>query len=311
VHDLGVTSPLAVGGNRARWAELPESVRHVIERVAGARVVWADNRPGGFSPALASVLTLADGRRVFAKAVTEERSEFAAGAIHRETDILAGLPQHVPAPALIWGGDHIDEAGDWAIMVTEAVDGHTPAQPWRSDELRRYLDATTVLAESLTPAPFSAPAIAADEDFIANWATLDHPRAAELAELENGWPAATTGESLLHGDLRADNFLLTASGFVVVDWPAACLGAPWLDLIFGLPSVAMHGGGEPETLWSAHPLSHAADPGAVDSVLAGLAGFFLSRAVLPPIPLLPTLREFQRVQGEETLRWLSRRRGWS
>ncbi|NUO60097.1 MAG: phosphotransferase [Hamadaea sp.] len=306
-----MTSPLAVGGNRARWEDLPESVHAVIERAVGGRVIGAASQPGGFSPAMASVLTLADGRTVFAKAVTEERSEYAAGAIRRETDILAGLPPQVPAPALIWGGDHIDEAGDWAIMVTEAVDGWTPAQPWQPDELRRFLDAATVLADSLTPAPFPAPAVAEDPDFVGNWATLTHPHLDELVELEFGWVAATEGDALLHGDLRADNFLLTTTGFAVVDWPAACLGVRWLDLMISLPSVAMHGGGDPEALWSAHPLSREADPGAVDSVLATLAGYFLARAVLPPVPLLPTLRDFQRAQGEVALRWLSGRRGWS
>ncbi|MEV6964650.1 phosphotransferase [Hamadaea sp. NPDC051192] len=306
-----MTSPLAVGGNRARWEDLPQSVHAVIEQAAGARVIGAVSQPGGFSPAMASVLTLADGHTVFAKAVTEERSEYAAAAIRREADILAGLPPQVPSPALIWGGDHIDEAGDWAIMVTEAVDGWTPAQPWQPDELRRFLDAATVLADSLTPAPFHAPALAEDADFAENWADLTHPRQAELAELEFGWAAATEGDALLHGDLRADNFLLTTTGFVVVDWPAACLGARWLDLIVSLPSVAMHGGGDPEALWSAHPLSREPDPAAVDAVLAGLAGYFLARAAEPPVPLLPTLRDFQRAQGEVALRWLSGRRHWS
>ncbi|NUR70096.1 MAG: phosphotransferase [Hamadaea sp.] len=306
-----MTSPLAVGGNRARWEDLPESVRAVIERAVDAPVTGAASQPGGFSPALASVLTLADGRRVFAKAVTEERSEYAAGAIRREADILAGLPAQVPAPALIWAGDHIDEAGDWAIMVTEAIDGRMPAQPWRPDELRRFLHAASVLADSLTPAPFAAPALAEDAALTGNWAALDHPRSAELIELEFGWAAATEGDALLHGDLRADNFLLTETGFVVVDWPAACTGARWLDLMISLPSVAMHGGGDPEALWSAHPFSREADPDAVDSVLAGLAGYFLANAALPPVPLLPTLRDFQRAQGDVALRWLGFRRGWS
>src|SRR5215218_9638190 len=117
------TTPLAVGGSRLRWHELPEAVRRVIETAAGGRVAAAANQQGGFSPALASVLTLADGRRVFAKAVNEERNDYAAAAIRREAHILAGLPDQVPAPRLLWGGDHIDETGDWAVLVTEAVDG--------------------------------------------------------------------------------------------------------------------------------------------------------------------------------------------
>jgi aminoglycoside phosphotransferase (APT) family kinase protein len=305
------TSPLAIGGHRIRWHELPEAVRAVIETAAGGPVVTAASQHGGFSPALASVLTLADGRKVFAKTVTEERNDFAAAAIRREAQVLAGLPEAVPAPRLLWAGDHADETGDWAILITEAVDGWSPAQPWQPDELRRYLAAAEVLADSLTPSPISALALADDVEAFTNWATLtEQPHAQELIELERGWAAATAGTSLLHGDLRADNFLLTETGFAVVDWPAACVGAPWVDLLLGLPSIAMHGGGDPEKLWANHPLSRGVDPDAVDAVLAGLAGFFLSRSLQPPIPLLPTLRDFQRVQAEVSLRWLAGRRGW-
>jgi hypothetical protein len=42
-------------------------------------------------------------------------------------------------------------------------------------------------------------------------------------------------------------------------------------------------------------------------VLAALAGFFVHRSTLPPPPGLPTLREFQRAQGAESLAWLRRR----
>jgi len=302
---------MAVGGSRIRWHELPESVRRVIETAAGGPVVTAANQQGGFSPALASVLTLADGRKVFAKTVTEERNDFAAAAIRREAHILAGLPEQVPAPRLIWSADHVDETGDWAVLVTEAVDGWSPAQPWRPEELRRYLDGVARLADTLTPSPLTAHALTDEVEDFTNWSELAHPKAAELAELESGFVEAAAGTSLLHGDLRADNFLLTETGFAVVDWPAACVGAKWVDLFLGLPSIAMHGGGDPEEIWSHHPLSRGVDPGAADAVLAGLAGFFISRSLQPPIPLLPTLRDFQRVQGEVSLRWLAGRRGWT
>ncbi|NUT33330.1 MAG: phosphotransferase [Hamadaea sp.] len=301
-------SPLAVGGNRLRWPDLPAHVQQTIEDALGAAVVGAENREGGFSPALASVLTLADGRRVFAKAVDAERSEFSVDALRREAKILAALPPSLPASKLIWFGEY----ASWTILILEAVDGHTPAQPWQPAELARFLDAATLLADSLTPTPIDLVPLGDDVDAFTNWEKLpDHPHAAELAALEADWATAVAGNSLLHGDLRADNFLLTADGFVVVDWPAACVGAPWVDLVLGLPSVAMHGGGDPEALWAAHPLSRRADPAAVDVVLAGIAGFFVARSLEPPVPLLPTIREFQRVQGEITLAWLACRRGWA
>jgi len=281
------TAPLAVGGNRLRWGELPGFVREAIEDACGDRVVAADNREGGFSPGLASVLTLESGATVFAKAVSMARNEFTVAAIRNETRVLRTLPDTVPAPRLRWSYDD----GEWAVLVTDAVDGHTPAQPWRRDELVRFLDAATVLARSLTPSPIEAAKLADDPEFYVE-----------------GWPEATEGTALLHGDLRADNFLLTRNGFTVVDWPSVCVGQPWIDLLFALPSIAMHGGGDPQELWSAHALSREADPDAVNVVLTGLAHFFLTRSLEPVPPLLPTIRQFQRTQGEITAAWLAARR---
>ena len=131
-----------------------------------------------------------------------------------------------------------------------------------------------------------------------------------LAELESAWPAAAAGPSLLHGDLRADNVLLTDSGGVVVDWPSACTGAAWVDLLLALPSVAMHGGGDPEALWAAYPPALGVDPAAATAVLAAATGYFLHGSRQPPPPNLPLLREVQRAQGKVAVAWLRRRLRW-
>ncbi|HLQ60836.1 MAG TPA: hypothetical protein VK131_03140, partial [Candidatus Acidoferrales bacterium] len=62
------------GGTRLLWPELPPEIRRALEARLGAAVVEAVSRPGGFSPGLASSLRLADGRRVFVKAVSPERN---------------------------------------------------------------------------------------------------------------------------------------------------------------------------------------------------------------------------------------------
>jgi hypothetical protein len=150
---METTVPLAVGGNRLRWPELPGFVRRAIEDALSGTVVAADSKEGGFSPGLASVLTLDSGAKVFAKAVSMQRNEFTVAAIRNEVRVLAALPETVPAPRLRWSYDD----GDWVALITDAVDGHTPAQPWRRDELARFLDAATILARSLTPSPLEAP----------------------------------------------------------------------------------------------------------------------------------------------------------
>lgn len=53
----------------------------------------------------------------------------------------------------------------------------------------------------------------------------------------------TAGETLLHGDVRADNLLLTASGVTLVDWPHARVGAAFVDPVLFAPALPAGGGG--------------------------------------------------------------------
>lgn len=301
----------AFGGSRLGWHEVAPGPRSALEGEIGARVVASGGRSGGFSPGLASVLTFDDGRRVFAKAISAERNSFSVDMIRAESRVLAALPAHVPAPRLHWTYDD----GEWVALVTEAIDGHNPGLPWNAEDLARFLAAATTLAESLTPRPIDAPAIWEHNEFrswsrlaaepgSARFAPWIRTRMPQLAGLDAQWPTASRGDALMHGDFRADNLVLRSDGgFVAVDWPSVMAGPPWLDLLFSLPSVSMHGGGDPDELWCVHPLRRTADPDAVNVALAGFAGMLLARSLEPVPPLLPTIREFQRVQAETTLRW--------
>lgn len=312
-----MNAPLAVGHNRLTWPQLPPDLRHQVQCAAGSRVVAAANQPGGFSPGLASVLHLADGRAVFVKAANTARNPHTPGMHRQEVRMLAALPARVPAPRLRWRYDD----GDWVAMMTDAVPGHTPTQPWREDELSRFIGLAETLTDVLTPAPVSAPhAPHAFADMFCGWRqwaghhTTDgldewaRRRLDTLAERESSATAAIGGNTLLHGDLRADNVLLSRlGGAVAVDWPHACIGAAWLDLLLALPSIAMHGGGDPEQLWRAYRPARTADPDEVNAVLAAAVGFFLWQGHQPPPPNLAALRAFQRAQGRAGLAWLRQR----
>jgi hypothetical protein len=139
------------------------------------------------------------------------------------------------------------------------------------------------------------------------WARAHLPR---LAGLESHWPAAISGTTLVHGDIRSDNILLTADRVVFVDWPHAAIGAPVFDVVAWGPSVVLEGGPGPEELLSAHEPSLAADPDAITALVAAVTGFFVARSFRPPPPGLPTVRAFQAAQGEVALAWLRRRTGW-
>jgi aminoglycoside phosphotransferase (APT) family kinase protein len=316
-----MTNILGVGGNRLVWADLPDHVRNGIEGVLGAPVVETTSEPGGFSPGLAARVVLADGRRMFVKAVNSARNVESVRLLSSEARILAALADvdlrpPVAVPAL--RGQYVN--GDWIALLITEVDGRTPAIPWRTAELDRVVDAVQMLGECLTPAPLAAPAMTEAYATVMNqWRTLAGsrdmpaglpPRAVSnldrLAELEAGWPVAAAGNTLLHLDLRADNLLLADDEVFVVDWPHACVGAAWVDLLVMLPSVIMQGG-DPERCWRRYPAGRDIAADQVHAVLAALAGYFAVSATRPAPPELPRLRGFQRAQGDAALSWLRAR----
>lgn len=305
------------GGSRLRWHEIPSAVRGGIEAAMGSAVVSATSQPGGFSPGLAARLVFDDGRRAFAKAVGLERNPQSPSILRTEAGTLPLLPPTVPAPRLLSAYDD----GDWVAIVLTDIEGRPPHVPWRATEFDRVLAALTALADEPDDAPASLPRLRdAEEHAICGWRLLaaDPAAAARLpadlragldrfAELESAWRAALAGDSLLHGDLRGDNILLTADEVVLVDWPSATAGPAWVDLLFMLPSVAMQQGPPPEEVWRAFRPARSADPDAVTTLLAAMAGYFMHRSLLPPPANLPRVRAFQRAQGDAACAWLRHR----
>lgn len=321
------------GGNRLDWDALPVALRAEIEARLGDRVVRADTQAGGFSPAVAARLTLADGDRVFVKAGSGGHNADTVRMYRQEARVVAALPASVPAPRFRW----TFESGDWVVLAFDdagarpvTVPPHRPwsarppALPWIPAERDRVLAALTDLAGSLTPAPPGVPVPTIGDDTASDltgfrdlardgdrrlataypWAA---GRLAELAEWEARWPAAARGDTLLHGDLRADNMLVTPDGVLFVDWPSAARGAAWFDLLSFLPSLAMQGGGDPEAIVRDHPLTRDADPDDLTACVAAIAGYFVAMSLRPAPPALPRIREFQRAQALPALDWLRRR----
>ncbi|KPI16652.1 aminoglycoside phosphotransferase family protein [Streptomyces mirabilis] len=315
---MTATAPPAAG-LRMPWEELPRTLRDAVADVLGAPVRTAVTQAGGFSPGAAARVTTTDHRRAFVKAVSGETNPDSP-ALHRtEARNASALPPNAPAPRLL--GTYDD--GTWVALVFQDVAGRQPHVPWREDEFRRVLDAVEELGRALTPAPFDAPTAAHSlAHAFQGWrqlidsgdtggAGLDPWTAAhlhELAELSAPWAEFATGDTLAHGDLRADNVLLTKDGGVVfVDWPHAVRAAPWFDLLLMLPCVRAQGGPDPEEVFTTHPLGRDADPEGVTATLAALAGYFVRQSRQPPPPGLPTLRAFQHAQGAAALGWLRKR----
>ncbi|HYX57489.1 MAG TPA: phosphotransferase, partial [Streptosporangiaceae bacterium] len=104
----------------------------------------------------------------------------------------------------------------------------------------------------------------------------------QLADLEATWADHAAGDTLLHADLRADNLLLTGQGAMVVDWPWACRGAAFTDLVLFAPSVGLQGGPPPAELIASSPYGSAASPHAVTALVCALAGYLTETSLRPP-----------------------------
>lgn len=313
-------APIAFGGSRLGWRDLPREIRSAIQARLGAEVISETSATSGFSPGFVGILELATGTEVFVKAVSPEQNEDAPRQARREATVVALLPPEVPAPRLLWS----DVTGDWVLLAYQAIQGAPPQMPWRPDELRRVLDAVAQLAVAGTPAPEGIDPI---EDRLGDrfrgWQRLvegppderaavadAYPWAARhldrLVDLERHSRAAMAGNSLVHGDLRADNVLFDERRTWLIDWAHAGVGAVWLDLLLMLPSVVMQGGSAAEEIFGAHPTTRDADPDAVRAVLAGLAGCLVYESLQPAPTGLPNLRAFQAGQAGPALDWLRR-----
>jgi Phosphotransferase enzyme family len=305
-------------GVRIAWVDVSPDVRAQVEAALGSRVVRAENQPGGFSPGVAARCVLEDGRRCFIKAVSSDQNPDAPGMHQREAGVASRLPATVPAPR-VWS---VVDDGGWVVIVFEEIDGNPPPLPWSMDNLAATFACLNEMAHTTTPCPIEGLGSIAERfrdsfgcyrrlaggdpavDRVDNW-TRRHLE--DLAALEADWEQAAAGDTLLHADVRADNILFRADGLVVlVDWPHACVGAAWVDKVCFMPSVGLSGPTPSEVEQELAPLA-GADPDAVNRVLAGLTGYFSVRGLDPDPPGIPTVRAFQRAQGEVSRRWLSDR----
>ncbi len=297
---------------RLDWLLLPPMTRRLVEDLFGTKVVEAVSVDAGYTPGLASVLTGADGRRIFLKAASKKAQRPFADAYREEIQKLRSLPSGLPVPNLLWS--HEDDL--WVLLALEYVDGHNPVRPWQRDELDACLDTLELVAQTLTPPPMRlAPFAEEFADFLDGWEHVratspDWPHLDEAVALASRYATASVGNTLVHTDARDDNLLLTAGRAYLCDWNWPVQGAAWIDTVCLLMS-AFGDGVDADAVLAERRLTRTVDPEDIDSLLALFCGYFLARRDEPAPHSSPYLRVHQDWSAEVTWAWLAQRRGWT
>jgi hypothetical protein len=277
--------------SRLRWSELPGSVVAAVESVLGEPVLAVDSQSSGFSDGSADRVRTASGRTAFVKAA---RSPDTAGLHRREVAVLEALPPGVPAPRLLGTFDD----GEWVALVISDVAGRHADSGSSAAVLSSLANLPTASGLSL---PTAAEGL--------GWKSPPMlPGLEPLAVLARSAPAAMAGEHLVHLDLRCDNVLIDPDGAVViVDWPWASRGAPWIDALTFLLDLRRLEGIDGEKVLAGHPLFASVAASDVTAVLAGLALTFFDAAHRDSAPR--ELREFQLSEGHAAMNWVRQRAG--
>ena len=297
----GVDRP-ASGGRYPPVVQPDHSDVERVRRALGTTpITWRAASGHGAPSNRRFVIDLDGGRSAFVKIAAYD---YTAGWLRDEFRIYSALNGQPFLPRLLgWDDDGLAPA-----LVLEDLSGAIWPPPWNAARIDAVLAAiesvhATPPPEGVPPAVESQfgqdgwPAVAADPDPFLSLALcspdwlLDHLSALAAASAA----AEIEGTSLLHFDVRSDNICIAGRGAVLVDWNNALVGNPELDLACWLPSLEAEGGPQPEEL-----LPDAA------GFAAALAGFFGSRAGLPPPPTAPRVREVQLSQLRTALPWAAR-----
>ena len=245
---------------------------------------------------------LADGRRAFVKVALDDT---AAEWLRQEHRVYAAVEAPFIPELVGW-----HDGGQTLLAIADLGDAYWPP-PWLPGQIEAVRAALDEL--HATPAPRDLPPISAEREWLNGWELVAEDAEPLLSSglctppwleaalptlLETGRTCVLEGEAFLHLDVRSDNLCLRDGRAVLVDWNLAHVGNPLLDIVAWLPSLKLEGGPDP---WELVPDSQG--------FAALLAGFFASRAGLPPPLTAPRVREFQRRQAEIALPWAARELG--
>lgn len=304
---------------KPEFTDLPPAITRQIEKLVGAKIADGSYAFGGLSVSAAYIFTLENGSRVFAKGAHPGDTAHGAKNLAQEVlvyeclDIVREVsPRYI---GLVSDG----EEDGWMLGVWECVE-HDP----RNASVARVCGSLrqwqrTPAARSLLPA-------ARDHVYISQllspekkWLRLRNDEAVKKKFLSIfAWPDAARQwfdknigalcqlqakadkskgeEGLVHGDLRADNFLFGPERTYVIDWPNACWGPLSFDLAFLFSNMEAMGFGRAEDFYAACEAAGGYRPPAEETaaMLASLSGYFADQAYREVPDKMPRLRWMQK-----------------
>jgi hypothetical protein len=202
-----------------------------------------------------------------------------------------------------------DDDGARPTLALEDLSAATWPPPWTDERVAAVLEALAAVRSTAPPADLLVQEVESREcwqdvaedptPFLAlglctpGWLEANLPALASAAA-----EAPISGGSLVHMDVRSDNLCFRDGRALLLDWNAAGVANPDLDIAFWLPSLHAEGGPPPEELLPSSP-----------GLASWVAGFFCSRAGGAPLPEAPHVRPLQLQQARTALPWAARALG--
>jgi aminoglycoside phosphotransferase (APT) family kinase protein len=306
---------------RPGFRDIPAAILDKISALCGAPVSDGAIVHGGFSAAANFMLTLANGRKVFAKGNHPGDESHGAQNLRQELAVYENAPvlrEISPRPVGVVGDG--DEDG-WMLGLWEWIDhGPLPDLAATLETLEKWqradIPALNECREQSYISGFFSPerkwrrlgdemkvresflSLFADRGMAEAWLGRHLP---VLLALQDAVADLRAPEGPLHGDLRADNIFPGQDGRVyIVDWPNACRGPLAFDLVMLGASLEMQGRHFVENMLHGQPRDACLIMAAV------LSGYFAESAGRAVPEKLPRLRWMQKSMLTSLLSYLSR-----
>jgi len=272
------------------------SVRALMEELLRKRITRACPVTAGYSATQRWLITTELGTRYFCKVGASDPSR---DMLRQEAWVYDRLQLPCMPDVVAWRDDAVnpvliledlshcrwpppwtDRSVAMSLKVIEGI--HAVSAPLLSYAERNGSDGAWWDAIRGQPEPFLRLEVVSPEWLRASLPTL----------LESEASVSPRGSTVVHCDLRSDNFCFSDSGARLVDWSLACLGNPKIDLGLFLPGLAVEHNLRPQDI-----LPNEA------GIASWVAGFFAWHASKAFIPEAPRVRAMQLRHLQAALPW--------